>query len=201
MSAGGRQTELVADRTNQFFGRGVVDAERSRGHQHLGALRAECRHGVLDGFTVQPVAEQELVAGLQHATRRKLDRINANLRLGELRGLGARKAENADAGDVAFQQRVGGLRGAVREQDDIGSIDAGIAQHAFEHFDHARGNAVRVIMGGVNGRTPDHAAVDVVDQGGLGESPSDVDSDAIGILGQGCVHYPFGPAEAARITR
>jgi hypothetical protein len=41
-----------------------------------------------------------------------------------------------------------------------------------------------MVMGGVHRRTPDHAAVDVVDQGSLGERPSDVDADAIGISAQ-----------------
>ncbi len=42
-------------------------------------------------------------------------------------------------------------------------------------------------MGGVNGRTPDDATVDVVDQGGLGEGAADVDSDAIGMIAQDVV--------------
>src|SRR6202011_5161320 len=89
-----------------------------------------------------------------------------------------------------FQQRVGGLRRAVGEQDDVAGIDTGIAQHPLEHLDNARGDTVRMVMGGVNGRTPDDAAVDVVDQGGLGEGASDVDSDAIGISAQDVVHDP-----------
>ena len=76
------------------------------------------------------------------------------------------------------------------EKDDVAGIDAGIAQHPFEHLDDARSDTVRMVMGGVNGRTPDDAAVDIVDQGGLGEGSSDVDSDAIGIFAQDVVHDP-----------
>jgi hypothetical protein len=39
----------------------------------------------------------------------------------------------------------------------------------------------------VDGRTSGDAAVDIVDQGGLGESPSDVDPDSIGFFAQGFV--------------
>jgi hypothetical protein len=44
-------------------------------------------------------------------------------------------------------------------------------------------------MGRVNGRTADDAAVDMVDQGGLGEGSSDVNADAIGIPAQDVVHF------------
>ena len=103
MPACRRKTELVADRTNQFLGRRIVDAERGRGHQHLGALGAERGHGILDRLSVDAVAEQKLVAGLQHATRREFDRIDADLRLGEFRGLGGRQPQDSDPGHVAFQ--------------------------------------------------------------------------------------------------
>ena len=199
MPARRRKTELVADLTNEFFGRRIVDAERGRCHQHLGALRAERRHGILDRLSVQPVAEQELVAGLKHAPRREFDRIDANLRLREFRCLGGRQAQDSDPGHVAFQQRVGGLRRAVGEKDDVAGIDAGIAQDLLEHLDDARSDAVRMVMGGVNGRTPDDAAVDVVDQGGFGESSSYVDSDAIGFFAQDFVHYPSGPPETTSL--
>ena len=103
----------------------------------------------------------------------------------ELRRLGARKPQDSDPRHIPFKQRVGGLRRAVREQDDVAGIDAGIIKHLFEHLDDARGDTVRMVMGGVNGRTPDDAAVDVVDQGGFGEGPSDVNADAIGMSAQG----------------
>ncbi len=200
MAARRRKPEFVADRTNQFFGRGIVDAEGSRRHQHLRALRAERSHGILDRLAVEGVAQQKLVAGLKHAARREFDRIDANLGLREFRRLGAREAQDSNPGHVAFQQRIGRLRRAVGEKDDVAGLDAGIAEHPFEHFDDTRCDTVRMVMGGVNGRTPDHAAVDVVDQGGLGESSSYVDPDAIGFSAQGFVRYPSGPSKQIGIT-
>jgi len=82
------------------------------------------------------------------------------------------------------------LRRAVREEDDVDGIDPGFAKDLFEHLDNAGRDAVRMVMGGVHGRTPDDAAVDVVDQGGFGESPSDVDSDAVRMIAQDVVRYP-----------
>src|ERR1700722_15655993 len=142
-----------------------------------------------------PVAEQELIAGLKHAARREFDRIDAHLHLGEFRCLGGRQAQDSDPRHVALQQRVGGLRRAVGEKDDVAGIDAGIAQDLLEHLDDARSDAVRMVMGGMNRRTPCDAAVDVIDQGGFCESSSYVDSDAIGFFAQDFVHSPSGPPE------
>jgi hypothetical protein len=57
-----------------------------------------------------------------------------------------------------------------------------------------------MVMGGMNRRSPDDAAIGIVDQGGFGESSSDVDSDAIGIFGQDVVHHLSGPSEATLLT-
>jgi hypothetical protein len=57
-----------------------------------------------------------------------------------------------------------------------------------------------MVMGGVNGRTPCDAAIDIVDQGGFGESSSYVDPDTIGFFAQDLVHYPSGLPAMAQIT-
>jgi len=145
-------------------------------------------YGILDRLSVQGVAQQELIAGVKHATRRELDRIDTNLRLRKFRCLGARQAQDSDPSHVAFQQRVGSLRRAVGEKNDVAGIDAGLTQDLLEHLDDAGSDTVRMVMGGVNGGPPCDAAIDVVDQGGFGESSSYVDSDAIGFFARDFVH-------------
>jgi hypothetical protein len=75
----------------------------------------------------------------------------------------------------------------VGEKDDIRCVDAAIAQDSFEYQDDAGSDAVRMVMGRMDGRAPNDAAVDIVEQGGFGESSSDVDPDSIGFFAQGFV--------------
>jgi hypothetical protein len=86
------------------------------------------------------------------------------------------------------------------EQDDIAGIDPGIAQDPFEDLDNARGDTVRMVMGRMDGRTACDAAVNIVDQGGFGESPSYVDPDPVGFFAQDFVPCPSGPSATVQIT-
>ena len=133
------------------------------------------------------VEDEEAVGGRQHAAGRQLDGLDADLGLGELGGVGARHADDADGRHVAFQQRVGGLRGAVGEEHDVLGRDAGLRQHVAEHLDHAGGDAARVIVRGQHRIAADDGMRGIVDQHGLGEGAADIDADAIGALGRGCL--------------
>ena len=64
----------------------------------------------LDRLPVEPVAEQEFVAGLKDATRREFDRIDAHLRFGEFRRLGGRETHDSDPGHVVFYTSDGETR-------------------------------------------------------------------------------------------
>ncbi len=83
-----RQVEILADLANEFFRRRIVDAKGRRCHQHLRAVRAQRTHGILDRLSVEPVAEQELIAGLQDAAWREFDSVDAHLHFGQFRRLG-----------------------------------------------------------------------------------------------------------------
>ena len=85
------------------------------------------------------------LAVAQHAARRQLDGRDAGLGLGERRRpLLPAMPSTPTRRHVAFQQRVGGLRGAVGEEDDLLGRDARLRQHLAEHLDHAAGDPARM---------------------------------------------------------
>ena len=114
----------------------------------------------------------------QEAPGRQFDLADVALsacqqRLGRTRG-----ADHADRRHVAFQQGIGGLGGAVGQEDHVLGIDAGALEDAAEHLDDALGHAAIVGMGGQHRIPADNLACRIVDQHRLGEGAADVDADA-----------------------
>ena len=73
----------------------------------------------------------------QPAARRQLDLLDAALAAREQRFHPAGHADDADRRHIAFEQRVGRLRRAVREEHDVFGVDGRALEHVAEHFDDA----------------------------------------------------------------
>ena len=180
VAAGRGEAGLDHQTAHGLLGLVVVDAEGRTGDDDLGAFGLEFVDRLADGLVGQRLLDQKAVDRRQVAAGRELDRLHGALAFGQQRFHAGRHADHADAGDVAFEQRVGGLRRRVGEEDDFLGIDAGLLQHVAEDVDHAFRDAARIGMGGQHGEPADHLVGRIVDQDGLGEGAADIDADAIG---------------------
>ena len=185
MAAAREQIGLAAELAHQLLRARRVDAEGAGGDEDAGAFGLQRGDGLAHLGRRHGVEHEEAVGGRQHATGRQLDGLDADLGFGELGGVGARHADDADGRYIAFQQRVGGLRGAVGEEDHLVGRDARLRQHVAEHLDHAGRDAARVVVRGEDGVAADHGVGAVFNQHGLGERAADIDADAIGAR-RGC---------------
>ena len=180
VAAGRGEAGLDHQAAHRFFGLVVVDAEGGTGDDDLCAFRLEFLDRLADRLVGQRLLHQEPVGRFQMAAGRELDRLHGALALGQQRFHAGRHADDADAGDIALEQGVGGLRGRMREKDHFLGIDARLLEHIAEHLDHALGDAARIGVGGQHGEPSDHLVGRIVDQDRLGEGTSDVDTNAIG---------------------
>ena len=174
------QAGLAGEGAHQLLAAGGVDAEGARCHQDLRALGHQLGDRLPHLRIAHAVRHEKPVGGSQHPPRRQLDRRHVHLILCEPGGPLARHPEDADSSHVALEQRVGRLRRAVGEEDDVLRRHAGCLEHPAKHLHHAAGNAALVIVRGQH-RVPAHDGTScVVDQHGLGEGAADVYADAIG---------------------
>ena len=105
--------------------------------------------------------------------------LQIRLRLGDpAAGAFAADADDADLCDVALDQGVRGLRGGVRDEDDILRVDVIFFQAVFERLHNAGGNAGLVVVGGLDRGFADDLVGRVVDGDGLGMGAANVDAHA-----------------------
>ena len=158
----------------------IVDAEGAGRDDDAHALRAQLLDGRQRTLVGELFGGDETVTRPQEAPGRQLDLADVALPAREQRFHAARHADHADRRHVAFQQRVRGLGGAVRQEDHMLGIDPGAIEDVAEHLHHALGHAALVGMGGQHRIAADHLVCRIVDQHRLGEGAADVDADAKG---------------------
>jgi hypothetical protein len=165
---------------HQLFAALVVHAERTARDDDLDAFRTQLFDRVAHRSLIDHVGGEEAMSRTQMPPGRKLDLLDGALAAREQRFDAARHADHADCGDVAFEQRIGGLRRAVSEEDHIGGRNPGALEHVAEHFDDALRDAARIAVRGEHGVALHHLERLVVDQHRFGEGAADVDADAVG---------------------
>ena len=180
VAAGRGQPGIDHEAAHRFFGVVVINAKGGTRDNDLCAFRLEFFDRLADRLVGQRLLHQKPVHRFHIAAGRKLDRLHRALALGQQRFHAGRHADDADACDVALEQCVGGLGCRMREKDHFPGVDARLREDIAEHLDHALGDATRIGVGGQHGEPSDHLVGRIVDQDGLGEGASDVDTNAIG---------------------
>jgi hypothetical protein len=147
----------------------TVDRERIARHQRIDAGRAHA----LEPRIARAVLRVQ-IGRAERDTGRQRDRRETHRRAGEARS----EPHDADPRDVAFEQRVGGLRRGVRDERDRRRIDRVLTQQLFEAGDDAGGDAVGMIVRRRHLDHRDQFARSRIDGHDVGERAADVDADA-----------------------
>jgi len=147
---------------------GPVDGKGVACYQRLDARRTRTFE---PGVAAAP-RRIEIDRGQRHV-RGERDRREAH------RGAGKRRTEahDADARNVAFEQRVRRLRGRVRDERHRLRVDGVLAHQALETRDDAGGDAVGVIVRRRHLDRRRHLARRRIDRYDIGERAADVDAD------------------------
>lgn len=171
---GRERTAFAGVGDDRPLARRPVDAERVARDERLRAAREQ---GVdRPGPRARVVRRNEEAArgeGCPSAERRRRDGDRTTGEQARPPG----DADDADARDVAFQQRVRRLRRRVRDERDARRVDGGIGEQTREAGDDARRDAVRGVVRRRRLYARDDTTGPFVDRHDVRERPADVDAD------------------------
>jgi len=175
---GGGKTELAGHRHHQLLGARVVDAEGVGGHDDAHAPVAQRLHRRPHVLAAECVTAEKDVAGRDPAPGGQLDVADVRLAARQPRlDRAPAHAKDTHGGDITFEQRVGRLRRAVRDEDDVARAHGGAGEHATEGLDHAGRHTLASRVRRRDHRLPDDRVSVVVHHHGFREGAADVDAD------------------------
>ena len=146
----------------------AVHAKGLAGHNNLRALCLQLLDGSLHRLLVHVFQLDKGMTGADKTACAQVNIRDIGLLLRQP-ALNAAVCHTDDANfrHVAFQQGVGGLRGAVRNEHNIVGVDVVLGQAVFKTFYHARGNAHLVVVRGHDNRFPDNLVSVIVQRNGF----------------------------------
>ena len=119
------------------------------------------------------------MAGADKAARAQINVRNVGLLLRQpALDAAVRHTDDPNLRHVAFQQGVCGLRGAVRDKNNVVGVDVVFGQAVFKAFYHARGNAHLVVVRGHDDRFSNNLVGFVVQRNSLCVRAAHVDAYA-----------------------
>jgi len=179
MRSGGGQARLLGGGDDHFLTGGIVNREGLGGDD---GLRTPCRqllHRRHRRALAHPLPVEIGMESAQRAAGRQLEVAKASLCVGALSLQPRPDRHDPNQGDIAFQQGIGDLGGAVGEKADLRGGNPRLRQQAAEGLHHSlrhpRGGAV---CGG-RLRLSGKGVVTRVQGDGMGESASDIYPDAV----------------------
>ncbi|CAM5665174.1 hypothetical protein STENM36S_03472 [Streptomyces tendae] len=196
---GGRQAGGAGRLGDRLLALGPVDAEGLAGHQGLGAGGGELFDGgpyggrVLGVGHVRVVQRQPLAGG-------EFELGEGGEPAGEVRSAAGADAEQADGGDVALQQGVGSLGGAVCQEGHVGGCVSGLLQQPVERLDDAVRDTVLVMVTRGDLHLAHEPERRGVDRHGVGEGSAHVDADADAVGGHVRAPPCAGSVHARAVT-
>ena len=140
MTAGREESGFRRDRNGNVLTLRPVDRKRFGRGQHFGSAlleRADCCF-----YPLAIVRRSERKFRFEGQSRRQLQSPETHLHARE-RAESVEQTQHADLSDVAFEQRVGGLRRRVRDKRNFGRIDRAVRKEPRDAVDDSGRNAGR----------------------------------------------------------
>ena len=174
----GRQAHFTADLDHPVLVLRVVHAEGLGGNKGLCPLLLQLLDSRADAAVqIRCIGVHIFVAAAQVLALRQLDVPHGGIALALCALQAAAQRDDADGGHIALQQGVGGLRGAVGDEDDILRPDLALLHDLVQHLYDAGSNALGGGMGGGDLYASNDLKGLVINGNGVGEGATNINSD------------------------